>query len=81
MKVLKQELQQMQPQAGRCRVEVSHEEIFEVGSQASCSYCVLAMIPLTSGYEVCLSKRFFHLGVSQHKEHEMSFIKKSTSEV
>ena len=31
MKVLKQELQQMQPQAGHCRVEVSRQEIFEVG--------------------------------------------------
>ncbi len=30
MKVLRQELQAMQPQAGHCRVEVSREEIFEV---------------------------------------------------
>ena len=30
MKVLRQELQAMQPQAGHCRIEVSREEIFEV---------------------------------------------------
>lgn len=30
MKVLRQELQAMQPQAGHCRLEVSREEIFEV---------------------------------------------------
>ena len=30
MKVLRNELQAMQPQAGHCRVEVSREEIFEV---------------------------------------------------
>ena len=33
MKVLRQELQGMQPQAGHCRVEVSREEIFEVCAQ------------------------------------------------
>ena len=30
MKVLRQELQGLQPQAGHCRIEVSREEIFEV---------------------------------------------------
>ena len=30
MKILRQELQGMQPQAGHCRIEVSREEIFEV---------------------------------------------------
>lgn len=31
MKVLRQELQPLQPQAGHCRLEVSRDEIFEVG--------------------------------------------------
>lgn len=31
LKILRQELSQQQPQAGHCRIEVSREEIFEVG--------------------------------------------------
>lgn len=31
LKILRQELSQHQPQAGHCRIEVSREEIFEVG--------------------------------------------------
>ena len=34
MKILKQELQVLQPQAGHCRLEVSREEIFEVRFQS-----------------------------------------------
>lgn len=30
MKILKQELQNLQPQGGHCRMEVSRDEIFEV---------------------------------------------------
>ncbi len=30
MKVLRQELQAMQPQTGHCRIEVSRDQIFEV---------------------------------------------------
>ena len=39
MKVLRQELQSMQPQAGHCRLEVSREEIFEVLMSYHISIC------------------------------------------
>lgn len=44
LKILRQELSQHQPQAGHCRIEVSREEIFEVGKNEKIfSWCTFGM--------------------------------------
>lgn len=37
LKLLRHELSLQQPQAGHCRIEVSREEIFEVGTNSAAS--------------------------------------------
>ena len=51
LKILRQELQAMQPQSGHCRIEVSREEIFEVTSTVStvCSILVVPLVPFCRG--------------------------------
>ena len=44
LKILKQDFQALQPQGGHCRLEVSREEIFEVGDASNCTTCYVLPI-------------------------------------